>query len=79
MKGRAVISAKGAGAYLEVPFGVHIPDARAAITTLARAYPHRTLAEAASELNENFRPWKHFATRRVVSFAIATHRLARLF
>ena len=56
VKGRAVISAEGAGAYLEVPFGVHIPDARAAITTLARAYPPRELAAAAFELYETFWP-----------------------
>ncbi len=56
VKGRAVVTAESAEAYLEAKFGDHLADARAAMTTLARAYPPRELAAAAFELYETFRP-----------------------
>ena len=56
VKDRAVVTAESAEAYLETKFGDHLADARAAMTTLARAYPPRELAAAAFELYETFRP-----------------------
>jgi len=56
VKGRAVVTAESAEAYLEAKFGDDLPDARAAMSTLARAYPPRELAAAAFELYETFRP-----------------------
>ncbi len=56
VKGRAVVTAESAEAYLEAKFGDHLADARAAMPTLARAYPPRELAAAAFELYETFRP-----------------------
>jgi hypothetical protein len=56
VKDRAVVTAESAEAYLEAKFGDNLAEARAAMTTLARAYPPRELAAAAFELYETFRP-----------------------
>jgi len=56
VRGRAVVTAEDAEAYLETKCGDHLDAARAAMTTLAHAYRPRDLAGEAFALYEEFRP-----------------------
>ena len=56
VSGREVVTAEGAEAYLETKFGDDLEEARAALTTLARAYRPRELDAEAFALYEAFRP-----------------------
>jgi hypothetical protein len=56
VSGRAVVTPESAEAYLETKFGDHLEAARAAMTTLARAYGPRELAAKAFAHYEEFRP-----------------------
>ena len=56
MRGRAVVTAEGAEAYLESKFGDRLEDVRPAMRTLACAYSPRQLAAEAFGLYEAFRP-----------------------
>ena len=54
-KGRP-IAPRSVERYLEAKFGARLPEARAAMTRLARTLPPRTLARQAYALYERFRP-----------------------
>jgi hypothetical protein len=50
------IDPRGVTRYLQQKFGAALPDVRAAMETLAKAYPPEQLAAKAYALYESFRP-----------------------